>query len=137
MSEENVEVVRRIYEILAEGVNERAVYKLLDAGLVAPDGELDFRTAYPDGGVVRLATMAQFFDTLPWGRSTRFEVESIRKAGADQVLVFLRVHGIGSESGIDVEGRFAHLITLREGRSVRTEVYTDRAKALEAAGLSE
>jgi hypothetical protein len=66
MSEKNVEIVRRIHEALAEGVNERSINGLLDAGLIAPDGEIDFRNAYPDGGVVRLATMAQF-ETEPRG----------------------------------------------------------------------
>ena len=40
-------------------------------------------------------------------------------------------------SGVEVEGRFAHLLTIREGRVFRTEAYTDRNKALEAAGLEE
>jgi hypothetical protein len=40
-------------------------------GLVNPDAELDLRTAYPDGPVVRLATLSEFLDTQPWGRSTR------------------------------------------------------------------
>jgi ketosteroid isomerase-like protein len=136
MSEENVEIVRRIHEALAEGVNERSINGLLDAGLIAPDGEIDFRNAYPDGGVVRLATMAQF-ESEPWDQSVRFEVESIRAVGADQVLAFVRAHATGSESGIGVDARVAHLITLRGGQLVRIEIYTDRAKALEAADLSE
>jgi ketosteroid isomerase-like protein len=134
MSQENVEIVRRIHEAFAEGVNERAINGLLDAGLIAPDGEIDFRNAYPDGGVVRLATMAQF-DTEPWGGSMRFDVESIRAAGDDRVLALVRAHAVESESGIEVEARVAHLITLRGGQLVRIEIYTDRAEALEAAGL--
>jgi ketosteroid isomerase-like protein len=80
--------------------------------------------------------MAQF-ETEPWGGSMRFDVESIRAAGDDRVLALVRAHAVESESGIEVEARVAHLITLRGGQLVRIEIYTDRAKALEAAGLSE
>jgi ketosteroid isomerase-like protein len=138
MSQENVEVVRRSYEVFEkQGANEEAVFGLIEAGLMDPDVELDLRNAYPDGGVVRLATMSEYLDTQPWGRSIRFAPESFRAVGADQVLVFVRLQVVGTESGIEVAGRTAHLITLREKRVVRTEVFTDRRKALEAAGLSE
>jgi ketosteroid isomerase-like protein len=138
MSEENVEIARRIYEVFEEqGANEKAVFGLIEAGLMDPDVELDLQNAYPDGGVVRLATMSEYLDTQPWGRSIRFEPESLQAVGADQVLVFVRLRVVGTGSGIEVGGRTAHLTTLREKRVVRVEVFTDRRKALEAAGLSE
>jgi hypothetical protein len=67
----------------------------------------------------------------------RFEAESIQQIDADRVLVFLRIHGTGSGSGIAVEGQTVHLITLHAHKIVRTVVYVDRTEALEAAGLSE
>ncbi|MGH2960624.1 MAG: hypothetical protein ACRDL3_00290 [Solirubrobacterales bacterium] len=138
MSQENVEIAQRIYEILAEqGVNEQAFLAMIDAGLVEPDAELDFRTAYPDGEVWRFEGMEKFFDSQPWGRSMRFEAESFKAVADDRVLVFVRAHGVGGGSGVEVEGRFAHLGTFRGSRLVRTEVYTDRGKALEAAGLRD
>jgi ketosteroid isomerase-like protein len=138
MSEENVEVVRRTYDVFEEqGANEQAVFALIEAGLIDPDIELDLRNAYPDGGVVRLATMSEYLETEPWGRSISFEPESFRAVGADQVLTFVRLRVVGTESGIEVAGRTAHLATLRERRVIRVEVFTDRRKALEAAGLSE
>jgi ketosteroid isomerase-like protein len=138
MSQENVEIARRVYEILAErGVNERAALAIVEAGLVEPDAELDFRPAYPDGEVWRMEEMGRFFDSQPWGRSMRFEAESFRAAGDDRVLVFVRAHGVGGGSGLEVVGRFAHLGTIRGNRLARIEVYTDRSKALEAAGLRE
>jgi ketosteroid isomerase-like protein len=138
MSEENVEVVRRTYEVFDEqGANEQAVFALIEAGLMDPDVELDLRNAYPDGGIVRLATMSEYLETEPWGRSISFEPESFRAIGADQVLTFVRLRVVGTESGIEVAGRTAHLATLRERRVIRVEVFTDRRKALEAAGLPE
>jgi ketosteroid isomerase-like protein len=137
MSQENVEIAKRIYEVLAQGVDERAVRSLVAAGLADPDGEFDLSTAYPDGPVVRLATLSEFFASLPWGDSARFEPESFRAVGSDRVLVFIRARGTGTGSGIEVEVRGAHLITMRDGRVVRAESYTDRAKALAAAGLAQ
>jgi ketosteroid isomerase-like protein len=137
MSHENLEIVQRLYAVFAGGVNERTILAAVNEGLADPEGVLDLSTAYPDGPVVRLETMREFFDTQPWGRSTWFEPESLRAVGNDRVLVLIRLHGIGTGSGIEVEGRVAHLLTLRERRVVRTEVYTDRTKALEAAGLPE
>lgn len=138
MSQENVEIAQRLYEVLAEqGVNEQAVQQTVEAGLVATDAELDFRSAYPDGEVWRLEEIGRFFESQPWGRSMRFEAESFRPVGDDGVLVFVRAHGVGGGSGLEVEGRFAHLGTFRGNRLVRIEVFTDRSKALEAAGLRE
>ena len=90
MSQENVEVAERIYEVLAQGVDEQALRSLVAAGLADPDAELDLSTAYPDGPVVRMATLSEFLASLPWGDSTRFEPESFRAVGSDRVLVFIR-----------------------------------------------
>jgi ketosteroid isomerase-like protein len=138
MSEdENLRIARRVYEVLAGGLNEQTALALVEEGVFDPDGELDLSTAYADGPVVRVETISEFLDTQPWGRTTTFEPESFRAVSGDRVLVFVRVHGIGVGSGVEVEGRFAHLLTIRDGRILRTEVYTDRSRALEAAGLEE
>ena len=71
MSEENLETVRRIYETFADGFNEETVRTAIASGLVNPAVEVDLRTAYPDGPVVRFATLSDFLDTQPWGRSIR------------------------------------------------------------------
>ena len=110
---------------------------MIEAGLVEPRAGVDFRTAYPDGKVWPIEEMGKFFDSQPWGRSMRFEAESFRAVGDDRVLVFVLANGVGGGSGAEVEGRFAHLATFRGGKLMRAEVYTDRSKALEAAGLSE
>ena len=70
--------------------------------------------------------------------SFRMEPEEFMDAG-DRVLVFLRVLGPGRGSGIDRKVRPAHLWTVRGGKGVRVEAFTERARgaALAAAGLSE
>jgi ketosteroid isomerase-like protein len=57
---------------------------------------------------------------------------------ADRVVVIGRLIGKGRASGVEVEQPIAEVWTVRDGRIVRGELnYTDRGKALEAAGLRE
>jgi ketosteroid isomerase-like protein len=49
----------------------------------------------------------------------------------------MRAQVRGSKSGASVDWRYWNVITLRRGKWLRIEWFTDRAEALEAAGLSE
>jgi ketosteroid isomerase-like protein len=69
----------------------------------------------------------------PW-EEWRCEAEDY-VAGGDVVVVLTRYTGRGKESGVDVDTRGAHLWTLRDGKVIRLEVFSSRARALEAAGL--
>jgi ketosteroid isomerase-like protein len=57
--------------------------------------------------------------------------------GEDQIVVFFvqRARPLGS-SGL-LERRAAHLWTMRDGKAMKLEIFPDRGRALEAAGLSE
>jgi ketosteroid isomerase-like protein len=63
-------------------------------------------------------------------------VEEIIDAG-DQVVVVAHHEGRGRASGVEVDTRFYEVYKLREGKVARVDEYTERADALEAAGLSE
>ena len=64
------------------------------------------------------------------------ELEALHDAG-DKVLALVYQRGRSKESGMPVEMSFAQVWTLRDGKQARTEVYSERAEALKAAGLSE
>jgi ketosteroid isomerase-like protein len=55
----------------------------------------------------------------------------------DQIVVFFvqRAKPVGSNAYL--ERRAAHLWTLRDGKAIRLEIFPDREKAVEAAGLSQ
>ena len=53
------------------------------------------------------------------------------------MVVTALYRGRGQGSGVPIEARFYAVYTLRDGRVVRVDEFTDRAEALEAAGLSE
>jgi ketosteroid isomerase-like protein len=55
--------------------------------------------------------------------------------GGDRVLALITFTATGEGSGVPVELRYAHLLTLRDGLAVRIEGFLTWEKALEAAGL--
>jgi ketosteroid isomerase-like protein len=57
-------------------------------------------------------------------------------AAAEQVVAFVRVCGTGKGSGIEVEGRIAHVYTFRDDKALCVDSYQDQAEALRAAGLA-
>jgi uncharacterized protein len=66
--------------------------------------------------------------------SYRLEVERMDEVG-DRVVVVMREVGRGRASGVEVDGRWGYLITVRDGEIVRVEAYREARQALELAGL--
>jgi ketosteroid isomerase-like protein len=56
--------------------------------------------------------------------------------GDGKAVAFVRVCGVGKESGVEVEGRIAHLYTFRGDKVVKVESYEDRDEALKVAGVA-
>jgi ketosteroid isomerase-like protein len=135
MSQENVEIVRRIYERWLLG--DDAVFDAFDPEFeLHPDpaaewvGVDDFFRG-PDG--VR-SYMAQVYEAF---EDYRPEVEKVLDAG-DKVITLAIEHGRGRRSGATVEARrTAHVWTMRANKPIRLDLYLDREEALSAAGLSE
>jgi ketosteroid isomerase-like protein len=66
------------------------------------------------------------------------EAEEVESAPAeDRAFVALRLRGRGRGSGIEIDDRLFWVAEVRGGRLYRISEYTDRAEALEAAGLRE
>jgi uncharacterized protein len=66
----------------------------------------------------------------------RQQVESTLRMG-DRVLVNIHLTAVGRESGAEVNARYAHLWTMRDGRGVAVDGYYDPEKALRALEGSE
>jgi uncharacterized protein len=133
MSQENVELVRRMLDVY----NERSFadnVELIDPAIV---WDLS-RVELPDGAVYtgRLE-LTGFVETWEEGfESEHVEAQEILDAG-DRVVVFVRHRGRGRLSGIEVDQTFAMVWTMRDGRAVRMDMYPTREEALEAVGLEE
>jgi ketosteroid isomerase-like protein len=95
MSQENVELVRTLYERWSEG-DFRASLDLLDPHVVLVLGP-----EFPDAGMhAGVEAVAAYTRGLlePWTSFT-MQAEEIIGAG-DSVLVCVRQHGVGSNSGV-------------------------------------
>jgi ketosteroid isomerase-like protein len=78
-----------------------------------------------------LGAMREWLST--WERPIRIEAEEYIEAG-DRILVLIHWTGRGKGSGVEIEGRGAHLWTFREGVVVGHETYRDRDEARAALG---
>jgi len=75
--------------------------------------------------------MAEWLDT--WD-DWEFEVEELLDAG-ERVVAIVRQRGRSKATGVSVEMHFAQVWTLRDGKQIRMEMYSNPEEALEAAGL--
>jgi ketosteroid isomerase-like protein len=133
MSQENVEVVREVWNAFNRGD--------LDTFIEFFDPEIEWHDlpTMPGGGVHRgrdpFRRHVEGFIEV-WGE-VRMETEEIRSIG-DRVVSRGRYVGVGRESGIPVENPTSGAIyEFRGGRIVRVRQFVEHAEALEAAGLRE
>ena len=123
MAGNDAETVRRAYEHLDE------------AGAVSPllvDSEVEFSFAWMDGRGIEAWNRAidQWSDTF---EEWRMEPKEFIDAGPGQVVAIVRDRARLKGSQAEIDNEFAHLWTLRGGRVIRFEAFTEREGALEAA----
>ena len=134
MSQENVEIVRRVTAEFTES------HKVLSE-LVAPDSIWDMRSWPSWSGQPQFHGRDGFMEFFAewtgayeeWGQ----EIEDIIDAGDNQVLEVNRQRGRLRGSNSWVALRLGILYTLKNGLITRAEVYASPEEALDAAGLSE
>ena len=132
MSEENVEVVRRVTDVMeAEGF-AAALPIFLNAA--HPDVEWREDPAWPGFATYRgieqvRQVILDRMDTLDFDQQTE-ELISVD----DKVVALVRWRGRGKASGAQGEISMAMVWTVREQAITRIEFYLDRARALQAVG---
>lgn len=135
MSEENVEIVRRVWEAaLREPPDWETGEKLIDPKHEAitlaarvegsPEGPgvqgwRDFRTRMNEAGEWRL------------------DIDEFRPAPHGRVVLLCRFQLRGHASGAEINADRGIVCEVRDGRLVRTEVFETQKQALEAAGVAE
>jgi ketosteroid isomerase-like protein len=138
MSQENVEVVRRIFEGFQEAI-ERGDPAAWIADTVPDDYEWIVPGEFAGRSVWRgREGFAEFVQT--WTED--FEGWSIRAerlidAGGDRVVALTLQSATGRHSGVPVEMNLGQIYELKGGRMIRVRNYFSHAEALEAAGLRE
>jgi ketosteroid isomerase-like protein len=135
MSRENVEIVRRAFEAVLHQPNpDWDVIRVL----YHPDHELVSIVDQLEGGVAEggrgyrdwRASIDETWE--PW----EAKIEQVRSIDRDRVLVDCAFTGTSKLGGVPVEEATTTIVTVREGKIGRSEVFVSREAALEAAGLS-
>jgi hypothetical protein len=154
MSQENIEAARRLYPgtvdvvaTLADPGGWEATRRMLEP-LVHPD----FETLPIPGQLLSGATagdpsrpifygldgfVSAFRDWLSAWESWVVTAADFIDVDENRVLVLLDVRARSKTHQVEMPIEAANLLTLRDGRLARLELFFDRAQALEAAGLRE
>jgi len=130
MSQENVELVRRVYDALNRG-DWDAVFRDMH-----PDFEMT--TQRLDAGTHRRREAVQGLgeDYIAAFDNMVFEPEEFLENG-DQVVVLVTRRARPKGGSGEIVVRNGHLFTVRNGTILSMKSFPDPEKALEAAGLSE
>ncbi|HEX2129878.1 MAG TPA: nuclear transport factor 2 family protein [Solirubrobacterales bacterium] len=137
MSDENLEVVRRLYEAVARRDTEAAL------ALYHPDVEFDgrrHRWSELISGSQRFRGIEALRD---WAREyySAWEdlddhLDEVIDAGGDQVISIVTTRGRGRASGVDVElAGSAGVWTIHDGQITKVVWYSSPEEAFEAARL--
>ena len=133
MSQENVEIVRALYEAWngPNGGEDALAFLADDFEFVNPDYAVEPGTRHGHAG------WSQAMNSLSAAfQQTEHEVGEVRDLG-DRVLCFTTFVARTSADSVAFRQDESQLWSLRDGKVTRLQWFHDRAEALKAAGLSE
>ncbi len=132
MSEQNIELVRAVYDGWARGDFGAG------ADLLSSDFEYQQLSGSVEPGLRRGSGVGRalrgIFEVY---ESYRIEAEEYIDGGDAVVVVVARAHGMARASQMQLDQQFAFVWTVEDGRLVRVEVHANRREALEAVGLAD
>ena len=132
MSQENVEIVRAIYEAVNRSDWDAAFRNAHENFELT----LDERSLNAGTHRGRRQVERVFQDQLAAFDASVMELEQLTESG-DQVVAIVKTRMRPKDSSAEFEIQNGHVWTLRDGAVVSMRGFPDPAKALEAAGLSE
>jgi ketosteroid isomerase-like protein len=131
MSEENVEVIRKLNEIWSADPSNPP-YEYMDP-------KIEWETRWP--GLPHYfhghEGVREWVDRVLDPMEIEMHLIEARPLDEETVLAEYRAHGEGRGSGAESEMTIFDLYSVREGRIYRRRTFYSEAEALEAAGLSE
>ena len=136
MSQENVEIVRGIYDAVTRR-DDVTPYEVYAEDIVWDLSNTQRALLFTKPVYHGHEGVRQFWrEGLSGFGEIDLELEGLIDAG-DQVLAVIREREVGRASGVPVEATHLAVWTLTDGKVTRMQVFDDRQQALEAAGLRE
>jgi ketosteroid isomerase-like protein len=139
VSQENVEIVRRMYESFNRwGIQPWGERNPEIPSLLHPEIEFHTHASAPEAGVYRGREAVIEYHESVFGQfeSVRIEVEDLLAAG-DRVVVITRQHTVPRSSEAEIVQQVVDVWTIRDGLLAERKTFSTRAEALGAAGLRE
>jgi ketosteroid isomerase-like protein len=139
MSEENLEIVRQLWDEFQAGMKRGDPGAWFDSSAVADDCEWTLSIQLDGRSVWRgREEYVEFIRTWTEGfEDWSIRMERLIDAGEDKVLVLTHQTATGKGSGAPVELKLGQIAELQGGRVVRVRNYLSHQEALVAAGLRE
>ena len=134
MSDENVEVVRRIIDAINRRDVDAVVESTTDGVVTDWSNSRGLLSGVHRGRGQAQEAFESFLE--PW-ESLQWELEEVVELGDHRVLSVSRLQMRGRGSGVEVNASGASIWTIRDGKAAVVTLYQSKAQALEAAGLSE
>jgi ketosteroid isomerase-like protein len=136
MSQENVEVVRKMTEVWNQGGWQAVV----DKGILHPEVEYHDDRKWPEarstfGTAALVERFEDFMEVL--GKDAEVDVERLVDPGGDRVVMIFRFTGKARASGIPHDYRWGFVCRVCHGQIDYIQAYLEPELALEAAGLKE
>ncbi len=144
MSQENVEIVRRYFELVDRMLGQYWTkpvplneYPETEQAFKDVDADAEWKPPHMEAVRGKDAWLAAVSDWLDAADHWRIHIEDVSDLGGEQILVESRNAIRGKGSGVEIDQAISTVVTVRQGKIEAIRDFTDRPTALEAAGLSE
>jgi ketosteroid isomerase-like protein len=137
VSQENVELARRAWELFTEGASLESS-EMVWSELLSPELEYREDPQWPGSGVYRgreaiRARVEEYWEILG---PTEVTLRDIKGRG-DVVVVVFDIRGKSRQTSLPFEHEWAYVWTFGEGRLTEWQAYFQKDEALKAVGLQE
>jgi ketosteroid isomerase-like protein len=135
VSQENVELVRRGLDAINR--RDRAAWLALCDPEVENLPPRDWPESHPIQGADAVFEFLAVEAQDAWEGDRPYEYVQLIDAGNDMIVADMRREVRGKGSGATVAFSYWQVVTLRDGKLLRSEWFADRAEALKVVGLEE
>jgi ketosteroid isomerase-like protein len=137
MSQENVELIRRVFDIFNRVGASGDLTELVQVQREFADPAIEYTPVVEGvricGHEDLLGYWQRWFE--PWDE-IRWDIEEVIDAG-EQVIAVLTIVARGKGSGMEITGRAFPVFDVRDGKIARVREHLMRDEALAAVGLSD